>query len=1153
MKILFSTFAFLFIAAYSFSQVKSNLRQKEIIVLTDTITIDTLSIVPKTFFIFTKDNQLVSDSLYSIDYAKSSLILSENLQKIHSKLTLRYRVFDFYFAKIYSAKEKNPLIHNNFDEKYFSYKYKSKNEKNILDKEQLNKSGSISRGVSFGNNQDVIVNSNLNLQLAGKLSDDINILAAISDNNIPIQPDGSTQQLQDFDKVYITLFNEKYRLTAGDFEITKPKGYFLNTYKKVQGLIVSSTSEIGKKHDITIASSLSGAVSKGKYCNKSIQAVEGNQGPYKLNGCENETYIIILSGTEKVYIDGKLIKRGEEFDYAIDYNAAEITFTPNQPITKDKRIVIEFEYSDKNYARFTLFNSNEIKSKTGNYWLNIFSESDSKNQSLQQELSDEQKILLSNIGDSTNLALVPNIDSVAFSSDLILYKKIDTLVFETTYNNVYVYSTNPDSAFYKLGFSYVGKGKGDYVQDITTTNGKVYKWVSPYNGFQQGDYMPIVLLITPKKKQMMSIGGVEQIGKNTFSKFEFSLSNNDVNTFSASNSSDDNGYGLFVELLQKIPLSDSDKVVLNSSANYRFIQKNFSPIERFNNIEFERDWNLGQSNSQINEHLLNFNLDFIDKKRGRASYDFDYMMREQYFNGINNRLKGNYKNKGFEILVNGSFLNSSTQLNTTNFLRHSASLSKTIKGITLGIREEAENNQWFNKVNDTLLNNSFSFQVLEAFLQTADSSENHFFVSYRNRKDNLPNQNELMYNSLGEDIKFGVVLNKNKFHTLKITSNYRKLTLKDSLQSSLKPESSITARIEDNFKLLKGSISSTTFYEIGSGLEIKKEYVFVEVAAGQGVYSWTDYNGNGIKEIDEFDIAVFQDQANFIRVYTPTNEMIKIFSTQLNQILNINPIKAWNNKTGIRKFFTRFSDQFAYRINRKTTFDDFFKNINPFFLSVDTMVVSTGISLRNTFSFNRTNSKYGIDFITQNNKNRILMINGLETRTYYINGLRLRWNISSKLTLIDYLNQGQKTYDSEFLSSKNYFLDITSNEASLNFQPDVNVRLSFLHKFIQKINAETAEQSVSNNVGFEIKHNNFSKANVSLSFNYINIGYNSTTNTSLAYEMLEGLAPGNNLTWTVGYQKVLANNLQLILNYNGRKSKDTKVIHSGGMQLRAFF
>ena len=146
------------------------------------------------------------------------------------------------------------------------------------------------------------------------------------------------------------------------------------------------------------------------------------------------------------------------------------------------------------------------------------------------------------------------------------------------------------------------------------------------------------------------------------------------------------------------------------------------------------------------------------------------------------------------------------------------------------------------------------------------------------------------------------------------------------MQSSLKPESSITARIEDNFKLLKGSISSTTFYEIGSGLEIKKEYVFVEVAAGQGVYSWTDYNGNGIKEIDEFDIAVFQDQANFIRVYTPTNEMIKIFSTQLNQILNINPIKAWNNKTGIRKFFTRFSDQFAYRINRKTTFDDFFKN-----------------------------------------------------------------------------------------------------------------------------------------------------------------------------------------------------------------------------------
>jgi hypothetical protein len=47
-----------------------------------------------------------------------------------------------------------------------------------------------------------------------------------------------------------------------------------------------------------------------------------------------------------------------------------------------------------------------------------------------------------------------------------------------------------------------------------------------------------------------------------------------------------------------------------------------------------------------------------------------------------------------------------------------------------------------------------------------------------------------------------------------------------------------------------------------------KEFQYIKVTDGQGIYKWTDYNGDGIQQLDEFEIAEYSDLQN-ISGFTP--------------------------------------------------------------------------------------------------------------------------------------------------------------------------------------------------------------------------------------------------------------------------------------------
>ena len=1143
---------------FTFSQSLSNQRTKFLSTTQDTIIVDTLSIAPGTFRISYQGVNL-DTSAYILDFINSRLIWKKKsetfiLIKTDSVFVV-YRTFSFLFSKDYTNKNKGIVSQASGTPYYYS---PTSNEPELFKLSGLTRNGSISRGVSFGNNQDVFVNSSLNLQLAGKISDNVDILAAITDENIPIQPEGNTQQLQDFDKVFIQISNNKNKLIAGDFELKRPPGYFMNYYKKAQGAVFSSVVDIDSTKNKFYKVTAGIAVSKGKLTRNAISPTEGNQGPYKLTGNNGEIYIIVLSGTEKIYLDGILLTRGLQNDYTIDYNTAQLSFTTKRLITKDTRIVAEFEYSDKNYARSLLTMNNEYESSRLKMHLNLYSEQDSKNQSLNQQLDSAQKALLASIGDSIQNAFYPTADSVAFNSNVVLYQKKDTIASSGTYS-IYLYSTKADSAYWQVNFSEVGIHRGDYIQDVNSANGRVYKWVEPISGISQGSFAPVALIVTPKQQQMLTAGADIQINSKNMLSIEGALSNYDINLFSQKDKKNDLGFAAKIIYNNLINLS-SDTIKgwkLNNVINYEFTEKNFKALERFRNVEFDRDWNLGTNSIYNNEHISSVKSTLTKSDLLSVSYQFRTYEKGPEYRGIMNAESSTLTIKKIKLTSEASYLTTTGINLNTNFFRHYTELSRPFSFLTVGIKENTEQNKFYKNISDSILAGSYSFNELTAYANLSDSSKLKMSLQVKQRIDKQPFTNNFKDATKAQEVSLSTDYNAGINQTLRTTSTFRTLTIEDTILTKLEPVKTFLNRIDHYISLFKGLITATTYYELGTGQERKQDYYYLEVPAGQGVYAYlADYNNNGVKDLDEFAPAAFQSDAKYIRVFLLSNEYVITRTNQFSEVLNVSPAGKQSSIQGKEKFIFKFTDQLSIRFDKKTKGETLLSSLNPFALELnDTSLISNNSNLRNTIYYNRNSTVYGLDFTIQEVRNKTLLSNGFESRLNRLRVLNVRWNMNREfLSTFNYEN-GEKMNSSDFFSARNYRIFSNAAEPKITFQPGNEFRLSFSYRYSEKKNAigTEGENAFLNKLNIETKYTTVNSGSITAKVSYVRVKFNAGEQSFLAYEMLEGFKIGENFIWNIGAQKMISNSMQLSLNYEGRKLQSAKVIHTGGVQFRAFF
>lgn len=1128
---------FLLIAS-GFAHAQEDLMLTKTIATQDSIFLEDVSISSMDFKLQTLQNQKIDTSSYTINYGKALLVMNQKIQQENDSLQVTYRNFPGFLTKTYQALDEAIIV----DETTANtplYEIKRQDQsQNFVPFEGLNTSGSISRGVRVGNNQNAVVDSELDLQISGKLSEDVTLRASIQDANTPLQQGGYSQRLNEFDQVFIELQGKNWGIRAGDIDLIEDKYFFASYNKKIQGLLVSAQLQ---QDTNPIEAYAAGALVRGVWTRSELVGQEGNQGPYKLTGPNGELLVLIISGSESVFVNGRRLKRGENEDYLIDYNAGEIIFNANFPITSEMRIVIEYQYADQNYSRVLGTAGGSYQTEKFQISSFVYTETDLRNQPIQQALSDEQVGVLREAGNDQSQMIAPSAVPTEFSENRILYRR-EILNGE----EVFVFSNDPEDELFSVRFTNVGANQGNYVVSTDNAISRIFEYVPPQNGVPQGEFEPVIQLFAPERLQVGVVQSTYKNGEHSHVSSELAVSDQDKNLFSNLDNDDNQGLAYKVETRQRV-LNNQNNWNVDVFGNLDYIHRNYTSIERLYNVEFQRDWNL--FNPDGNQRLIDLGTNVNHLEKGNLQYQFQHLDFSESFTGNRQVFNANFNFEKLTLVANASYLKTDGSVLDSEFSRANFFSVYDLGKPWVGAKFNYEDNEELNLAENQLTINTQRFKSYEVFTGVGDSTDVFVEVGYRFRENDSLRGNQLERVNRSNNIYLKSTTINTQNTRLDVFASYRNLQNSDP---NLEDENVINSRITFSQTLLDRMLSLNTAYETNSGSIAQQEFTYVEVNPGEGQYVWIDYNENGVQELDEFELAQFPAEADFIRILLPNQIFIRTNQTRFSQQMNLN-FKAWSNEEGFKKLLSKFSNQVSFVVDRKLRRDGNLINLNPFSANgQDELGRNTNI--RNALFFNRGKQRYTTSYNFIQTQARNLSTIGLQdnnTQAHQLNFVHKLYD-TWLLTFQNELTNSESI--SENFENRNFQLDGFSINPKISYLLGNNARFDAFAEFGKKEN-QIAEQELLEQqiLGVSFTLNQGQKYNITGEFNYIKNDFTGSAFTPVAYQMMEGLQPDNNFTWSVFLQKKITDFLDLNLTYFGRKSDNTSTVHTGNVQLRAYF
>lgn len=1010
----------------------------------------------------------------------------------------------------------------------------------------IQKSGAITRGISLGNTQNGFVNSSLNLQLEGAITPKINLTAVLSDQNVPFQPQGNTQQIRELDRIYIQLDHKQGQLQAGDVVLQNSPSQFLRYFKNIQGGSLKVQWDSSSQNS---QSRIAAGVAKGKFASVVVAVKEGVQGPYRLRPPNNpDLMVIILANSERIYFDNRLLKRGFNQDYVIDYNTGEITLNNQLLITQYTRLRCDFEYAERNYSR-TIFTA-EHQEKVGFATVGVshYQEQDNPNRPLSFSLDSSSTSILRKAGDDPSLAILPTAQSVTtFQEGQLLYTRRDTVIDSQLFY-WYRVAKKEDVNFYQVIFSEVGQGKGDYIFGQYLGNGKSFV----YSGPGKGNFLPVRQAVLPNQRSMSRAFIHFPINASHSIDVEGAISRLDKNRFSKLDDGDNSGNAQNL-IYRWQPTVLVRKISSKLEIGYTRLSANFNAIDRFRPIEFDRDWNAQSGDTlKADDHLVQARANLTKSDGWHLDYVASYRDK-----GLN--VKGFQQNFALTHSIGPlSFQHSAFTLQNnrfqekTDWYRVSSEVAFVKYAIIPGYRFQLDENKIARSGTDSVIQSAMNFRSHSLFFRTKDTTRQIFQASYTYREDAAPQEGNLKKGLFSQNGTIRVGTKIGSHQRLDMNANYRQIHYGNFQQK--KDDQIVALRLDYNSSFWDDALRQEFTYTTNTSQEQRRSYQFIRInAIGEGTHQWIDYNQNGLQELDEFVEAQRPEDRLYIKIFIPTADFISAFSNVLNYRLNLSAPTNWQSQTGLKSIMSRFALLTSLSAEQKTTSN---KLEDKFLPSVSTLpedLLFANRIFRNNLFWNRTQSNFGGEYGYINSLQKSLLSNGYNLRRLEEHRVFIRKNLNSYVNLTLIGVRAERSLSSNALLSQNYHIDWFDFGPEISFQPSTSHRISTQGNWGKRSNRQGEEKAKIWKIGLEYRYNQLNNRTLNAFFQFIQIESPGTNLSPASYEMLEGLLPGSNLTWTLNVQQKLSQGLQLLVTYEGRKSNGIPIVHLGKMQANLLF